>query len=277
MRGSACATSWRVPKGSPTTQPIMSRSNSTSIGAARACPSPRQGSGHDEDAHGALDCSSDSSAGAGLQADLKTFSALGVYGTVVTAVTAQNTLGVTAVHVIPAEIITAQLDAVFSDLSFAAVKTGMLGSEGAIEAVASSLEKVGAGYSDCRRPRHDFHDRQPTSEAGAEKALIEHAPDPARLPDDARERAGGCGAARPTGGPHRGRGQEPGERLMLLALRPCLSRAVMAGRRTLPTSSSTATRSHTYSRAQKIATANTHGTGCAGFSYRGLSRTGPSA
>ena len=59
---------------------------------------------------------SDSSAGAGLQADLKTFSALGVYGaTVVTAVTAQNTLGVTAVHVIPGEIITAQIDAVFSD------------------------------------------------------------------------------------------------------------------------------------------------------------------
>src|SRR6516162_7747328 len=83
---------------------------------------------------------SDSSAGAGLQADLKTFSALGVYGaTVVAAVTAQNTLGVTAVHVIPGEIITAQLDAVFSDLSIAAVKTGMLGSEDAIVATALGL------------------------------------------------------------------------------------------------------------------------------------------
>ena len=85
---------------------------------------------------------SDSSAGAGLQADLKTFSALGVYGaTVVTAVTAQNTLGVTAVHLIPGDIITAQIDAVFSDLSVAAVKTGMLGSEEAIAATASGLER----------------------------------------------------------------------------------------------------------------------------------------
>ncbi len=85
---------------------------------------------------------SDSSAGAGLQADLKTFSALGVYGaTVVTAITAQNTLGVTAVHLIPGDIITAQIDAVFSDLSVAAVKTGMLGSEEAIVATASGLER----------------------------------------------------------------------------------------------------------------------------------------
>ena len=75
-----------------------------------------------------------------LQADLKTFSALGVYGaTVVTAVTAQNTTGVTAVHLIPAEIVTAQIDAVFSDLSIGAVKTGMLGSVGVVEAVARGL------------------------------------------------------------------------------------------------------------------------------------------
>src|SRR3974390_2456187 len=83
---------------------------------------------------------SDSSAGAGLQADLKTFSALGVYGaTVVTAVTAQNTQSVTAVHLVPGEIISAQLDAVFSDLSVRAVKTGMLGSEEGVGAVAGSL------------------------------------------------------------------------------------------------------------------------------------------
>ncbi|MBX6755239.1 MAG: bifunctional hydroxymethylpyrimidine kinase/phosphomethylpyrimidine kinase, partial [Thermorudis peleae] len=60
---------------------------------------------------------SDSGAGAGIQADLKTFSALGVYGsTVITAVTAQNTLGVTAVHDIPPEIVRAQLDAVMTDI-----------------------------------------------------------------------------------------------------------------------------------------------------------------
>jgi hydroxymethylpyrimidine/phosphomethylpyrimidine kinase len=85
---------------------------------------------------------SDSCAGAGLQADLKTFSALGVYGaTAVTAITAQNTLGVSAVHPVPPDIIAAQIDAVFSDLSVGAVKTGMLGGEDAIEAVASGLER----------------------------------------------------------------------------------------------------------------------------------------
>lgn len=85
---------------------------------------------------------SDSSAGAGLQADLKTFSALGVYGaTVVTAVTAQNTQAVTAIHHIPPEIIATQIDAVFSDLSVGAVKTGMLGNEAAILACADGLQR----------------------------------------------------------------------------------------------------------------------------------------
>ncbi|MGO8953542.1 MAG: bifunctional hydroxymethylpyrimidine kinase/phosphomethylpyrimidine kinase [Rhodomicrobium sp.] len=89
---------------------------------------------------------SDSSAGAGLQADLKTFSALGVYGaTVVTAVTAQNTSGVTAVHLVPASIVSAQIDAVFSDLSIKAVKTGMLGSEEGIIAAAGGLERWAGG------------------------------------------------------------------------------------------------------------------------------------
>jgi hydroxymethylpyrimidine/phosphomethylpyrimidine kinase len=89
---------------------------------------------------------SDSSAGAGLQADLKTFSALGVYGaTVVTAVTAQNTQGVTAIHPIPGEAISAQIDAVFSGLSIKAVKTGMLGSEDAVSATASGLARWAGG------------------------------------------------------------------------------------------------------------------------------------
>ena len=89
---------------------------------------------------------SDSSAGAGLQADLKTFSALGVYAaTAVTAITAQNTLGVTATHLVPAPVITAQIDAVFSDLSIRAVKTGMLGGEAAILAVAAGLRRWASG------------------------------------------------------------------------------------------------------------------------------------
>jgi hydroxymethylpyrimidine/phosphomethylpyrimidine kinase len=89
---------------------------------------------------------SDSSAGAGIQADLKTFSALGVYGaTVITAVTAQNTLGVTAVHQIPPAIISAQISAVFQDLSIRAVKTGMLGDEDAIAATVEGLEQWARG------------------------------------------------------------------------------------------------------------------------------------
>ncbi|WP_229073935.1 bifunctional hydroxymethylpyrimidine kinase/phosphomethylpyrimidine kinase [Actinoplanes sp. DH11] len=70
---------------------------------------------------------SDSGGGAGIQADLKTFAALGAYGTsVITAITAQNTLGVTDVHGVPAEIVAAQLDAVLADFPVAAVKVGMI-------------------------------------------------------------------------------------------------------------------------------------------------------
>lgn len=87
---------------------------------------------------------SDSGGGAGIQADLKTFSALGVYGaSVITALTAQNTQGVTAIHGAPAEFVTAQMDAVFSDLEVDAVKIGMLHSSGIIKAVASGLRKHG--------------------------------------------------------------------------------------------------------------------------------------
>jgi hydroxymethylpyrimidine/phosphomethylpyrimidine kinase len=85
---------------------------------------------------------SDSSSGAGIQADLKTFAALGVYGaSVITALTAQNTRGVTGIHDVPAEFIGAQIDAVFSDLAVTAVKIGMLSQVAAIEAVAAALER----------------------------------------------------------------------------------------------------------------------------------------
>jgi hydroxymethylpyrimidine/phosphomethylpyrimidine kinase len=83
---------------------------------------------------------SDSSAGAGIQADLKTFSALGVYGaTAITAVTAQNTVGVRAMHMVPAPIVSAQIDAVFEDFEVAAVKIGMLGAPEIALAVANNL------------------------------------------------------------------------------------------------------------------------------------------
>ena len=85
---------------------------------------------------------SDSSGGAGIQADLKTFAALGVYGaSIIGALTAQNTKGVTAIHDVPADFITAQIDAVFSDLDVGAVKIGMLGNATAIAAVAAGLER----------------------------------------------------------------------------------------------------------------------------------------
>jgi len=88
---------------------------------------------------------SDSGGGAGIQADLKTFSALGVYGaSVLTALTAQNTTGVSAIHEVPAEFITAQMDAVFSDLDVGAVKIGMLGSAAAIAAVSAGLRRYHA-------------------------------------------------------------------------------------------------------------------------------------
>ena len=80
---------------------------------------------------------SDSSGGAGIQADLKTFAALGVFGaSAVTALTAQNTQGVHGVHVVPATFVVAQVDAVLDDLPVGAVKTGMLATADVVLAVA---------------------------------------------------------------------------------------------------------------------------------------------
>ncbi len=85
---------------------------------------------------------SDSGGGAGIQADLKTFSALGVYGaSVITALTAQNTRGVRAIHDVPPEFVTAQIDAVFSDFDVHAVKIGMLSRTATIDAVAGGIER----------------------------------------------------------------------------------------------------------------------------------------
>lgn len=87
---------------------------------------------------------SDSGGGAGIQADLKTFSALGVYGaSVITAITAQNTCGVTAVEDISPAVVTAQIHAVFSDLAVGAVKIGMVSRQETIAAIASGLKRYG--------------------------------------------------------------------------------------------------------------------------------------
>jgi hydroxymethylpyrimidine/phosphomethylpyrimidine kinase len=85
---------------------------------------------------------SDSGGGAGIQADLKTFSALGCYGmTAITAITVQNTLGVRAIHGVPPEILHGQIDAVLDDIGANAVKIGMLHTPEIVRIVASALEK----------------------------------------------------------------------------------------------------------------------------------------
>jgi hydroxymethylpyrimidine/phosphomethylpyrimidine kinase len=89
---------------------------------------------------------SDSGGGAGIQADLKTFAAHGVYGTsAITAVTAQNTEGVTAVQVLSADIVIAQMEAVAGDIQIDAVKTGMLATAAIVEAVAAEIETLDLG------------------------------------------------------------------------------------------------------------------------------------
>ncbi len=89
---------------------------------------------------------SDSGGGAGIQADLKTFSAIGCYGmSVITALTAQNTIGVTSIHAVPGVFVQQQMEAVFSDIGTDAVKIGMLFSVELIEAVATQLKKHGIG------------------------------------------------------------------------------------------------------------------------------------
>jgi hydroxymethylpyrimidine/phosphomethylpyrimidine kinase len=87
---------------------------------------------------------SDSGAGAGIQADLKTFAALRVYGTsALTAVTAQNTLRVTAIHALPPKMVGAQIDAVITDIGAHALKTGMLANAAIIGVVAQKIQQHG--------------------------------------------------------------------------------------------------------------------------------------
>src|SRR5271170_2150553 len=86
---------------------------------------------------------SDSGGGAGVQADLKAFAACGVHGmTAITAITAQNTVGVSAIHSIPPDVIIAQVRSVVEDIGVDAIKIGMLGNLETIEAVRSALELV---------------------------------------------------------------------------------------------------------------------------------------
>ena len=108
---------------------------------------------------------SDSGGGAGIQADLKTFHQFGVFGTsVVTAVTAQNTTGVSAVHPIPLDVVRAQIDAVATDLAPGACKSGMLATVALVETVAQAIEE------------HDFPNYvlDPVMVATSGDRLLEH-------------------------------------------------------------------------------------------------------
>lgn len=114
---------------------------------------------------------SDSSSGAGIQADLKTFSALGIYGaSVITALTAQNTRGVSAIHAVPADFITRQLDAVFDDLDIKSIKIGMVGSAEAVTAVAGKLGAL-EGIPIVLDPVMAATSGDPLLDADAEQAL----------------------------------------------------------------------------------------------------------
>lgn len=109
---------------------------------------------------------SDPSGGAGIQADLRTFAALGVYGcAALTALTAQNTMTTTAVFAVPGHLLRAQLDAVFSDVRVDAVKIGMLGSAEAVMEVADAL----------RRYRPPFVVLDPVLRSSTGATLMEHA------------------------------------------------------------------------------------------------------
>jgi hydroxymethylpyrimidine/phosphomethylpyrimidine kinase len=86
---------------------------------------------------------SDSGAGAGIQADLKTFAALGVYGTsAITAITAQNTVGVVDAFAVSADLVTAQIEAIAGDITLHATKTGMLANTAIVEAVAAAVDEL---------------------------------------------------------------------------------------------------------------------------------------
>lgn len=119
---------------------------------------------------------SDSSGGAGIQADLKTFAAHGVYGmSVITAVTAQNSLGVTAVQDIWPEIITRQIEAIFDDMGADAVKVGMVSQPVTIRAIAAGLKRYAPPFvviDPVMISKSGFHLLQPEAETVLKQELL---------------------------------------------------------------------------------------------------------
>jgi hydroxymethylpyrimidine/phosphomethylpyrimidine kinase len=117
---------------------------------------------------------SDSGGGAGIQADLKAFAACGVHGmTAITALTAQNTVGVTAVTPVPGDMILAQVRAVLSDIGVDAVKIGMLGDQATIVAVARALDELGSETPVVLDPVMVAESGATLLDEGAHAALVE--------------------------------------------------------------------------------------------------------
>lgn len=202
---------------------------------------------------------SDSGGGAGIQADLKTIAALGCYGlTAITALTAQNTLGVRAIHGVPAEMITHQIDAVVEDIGVDAVKIGMLHSTEVVDAVAQAIDR--------HLLQHVVLDPVMVATSGA--ALIEH-PAVASLVHKLFSRVALVTpnldeAALLVGRPL---GNEPAMELAARELRAMGAPAVLLKGGHLAGDQVsdlliTATGQIHWMRAPRIHTANTHGTGC---------------
>lgn len=218
---------------------------------------------------------SDSSAGAGLQADLKTFSALGVYGaTVVTALTAQNTLGVTAVHLAPPDIIVAQIDAVFSDLAITAVKTGMLGDEEGVNAVADGLKRWATSLPVVVDPVMISTTGSRLLEKGAEKAIAQRLiPLASLLTPNLHEAAALLDAPLARS---RDEVEDQAKRLLAVGPKAVLIKGGHSAGAHATDVFFDGSEFHAYS-APRIATKNTHGTGCtlasavAAFLVKGLS------
>ena len=203
---------------------------------------------------------SDSSGGAGIQADLKTFSALGVYGaSVITALTAQNTRGVNAIHSLPGAFIAAQLEAVFGDLDVRAVKIGMVGSAEAALAVAEKLEAL-RGVAIVLDPVMVATSGDPLLDADAEQVLREELIPLARLiTPNLEEAACLLGDSARAGDESAMRGQA--KRLLELGARAVL---VKGGHLDGPEAVDILVhgKSETRLTSPRIETGNTHGTGC---------------
>jgi hydroxymethylpyrimidine/phosphomethylpyrimidine kinase len=117
---------------------------------------------------------SDSGGGAGIQADLKAFARCGVHGTcAITAITAQNTVGVTAIHPLPPEIVLAQVRAVLADIRVDAVKVGMLGTAAVTLAVAGALDELPAGIPVVVDPVMVAESGARLLDPGAQRALVD--------------------------------------------------------------------------------------------------------